>query len=114
MISRSNTSCRATAFAMASGSASHLRVEPSRSVNTSVTGTECGASADMDVEVGDHWTSRYNTVNGAELVAVPAAVVRTIGPVVAPTGTIATTCVFDVDTIVAALPLNRTLLVVDR
>jgi len=50
-------------------------------------------------------------VNALALVAVPPAVVTLSGPVVAPTGTVATIVVADVTVKVAGVPLNRTAVV---
>ena len=46
----------------------------------------------------------------AELVAVPSAVTTVIGPVVTPTGTVATICVVEFTVKEAFKPLNRTAL----
>src|SRR5262249_8795547 len=48
------------------------------------------------------------TVNGALLAAEPAGLVTTIGPVVAPGGTVATSSVGLADEMVAAVPLKVT------
>jgi hypothetical protein len=49
-----------------------------------------------------------STVNEELLVAVPEPAVTLIVPVVAPVGTVATTCVGVADVIVAVMPLNLT------
>jgi hypothetical protein len=49
-----------------------------------------------------------STVNGSDVIAEPVGVVTLMGPLVAPAGTLVTSCVDDAAVTVAAVPLNVT------